>query len=551
MAREDGAGSDDGDDAQSPLVARAPKAAPPAAAARRSNFIPSVSNFAIQYNLTSASIALPFMQEHPAFAPPGWVAYTLLGAAFVGAVVGMVVMGYLGDVLGRRRAMVLTLALQVAGALGGALLSWGSATQVYAVFAACRLLLGVGVGGMYPLSASYSAEGASAADDPATRVGWAFFWQTPGSMAPYAVALLLLLAVGERQCSFHSRPVAGCPGDACCEDCRWDDTAAVCAFDATASSALPSFEFRFITALGAVPSCIVLWSALQERDDDEEEEEAAEALAERVGERSRAAAVVVRSSPLEEIREHPEHWRTLLGTGGSWFLFDVSYYGTAIFLPSIQETIFGEGETLFALSWQSLTVLSFGIIGSAAAVLCLRTHGLKWLNVCGFILMAICFGAMALTYQLAPERNALLFVELMALNTALFFGPNVATFVLPAVVFPREVRGTFHGLSAGLGKVGAVVGTFLYEPLHERFGVAAVMWLQCILSLAVRDRDQPHRTDSSCPRRTCACACACASLTLSGASWCVAGGSALALLHRRYAAARFTGSGLNCVLSSG
>ena len=52
----------------------------------------------------------------------------------------------------------------------------------------------------------------------------------------------------------------------------------------------------------------------------------------------------------QEISEHPEYWKTLIGTGGTWFLYDVSYYGTAIFLPDIQTTIFGQGETLFAMS---------------------------------------------------------------------------------------------------------------------------------------------------------------------------------------------------------
>ena len=62
-------------------------------------------------------------------------------------------------------------------------------------------------------------------------------------------------------------------------------------------------------------------------------------------------------------------------------------------------------------------------------------------------------------------------------------GPNVATFVLPAVAFPPEVRSTFHGLSAGSGKVGAVVGTFIYAPLADAFGIAMVMWIQCALCL--------------------------------------------------------------------
>ena len=47
-------------------------------------------------------------------------------------------------------------------------------------------------------------------------------------------------------------------------------------------------------------------------------------------------------------------------------------------------------------------------------MLCLTRWGSKWLNVYGFLLMALCFGVMAVTYQLAPERNALLFVELIS-----------------------------------------------------------------------------------------------------------------------------------------
>ena len=90
---------------------------------------------------------------------------------------------------------------------------------------------------------------------------------------------------------------------------------------------------------------------------------------------------------------------------------------------------------------------------------------------------------MAITYTVDSKASNLLFAELMALTFALNFGPNVATFVLPAVAFPPEVRSTFHGLSAGSGKVGAVVGTFIYAPLADAFGIAMVMWIQCVLCL--------------------------------------------------------------------
>ncbi len=415
-----------------------------------SNFVGAMGNFSIQYNLSAASIALPFLQSHPAFAPPGWVHYVGLGTVFVGAVLGMLGMGYLGDVLGRKRAMVFTLCLQVAGAVACSLLTWGSVSTIYTVFCAGRLLLGIGVGGMYPLSASHAAEGSAEGEDTGARVGWAFFWQTPGSMAPYAVGLLLVFAVGDKQCSYFEQkdscsgatladvavttavethfPFSGGPSGAyCCgktynatscvntevssvvvdfksltklklgitidgqeKDCdaetihydaatsaitfpnitqptdclgmidrnwttmkwnaksdtltvKWNATSAttivlktgscgagptppptpppapppgmcawnasdngICSYVETAPTTVPSLEYRLITGLGVIPPLIVMASAISTMRDSEE---------------FQAAKMSSASSPLAEVCAHPEHFVTLLGTGGTWFLY--------------------------------------------------------------------------------------------------------------------------------------------------------------------------------------------------------------------------------------
>ena len=54
--------------------------------------------------------------------------------------------------------MLVTLTFTVVGALICALASWGSANTVYSIIAFGRTLLGIGVGGIYPLSAVHSAE---------------------------------------------------------------------------------------------------------------------------------------------------------------------------------------------------------------------------------------------------------------------------------------------------------------------------------------------------------------------------------------------------------
>ena len=194
----------------------------------KSSLVGKIGNLSVQYNLGAASIAVVVMNSlddtilgssssgsgsagsvisgsgsssSGDFPEPSWAQYTLLGTVFFGAVVGMLSMGYLGDVLGRRKAMLITLGLVVLGATGSGVFPWGSTGAMYAVITACRFLVGMGVGGIYPLSAVQSAENAEENDDTesqaheqtASRIGWAFFWQVPGQVLPYLVCLILLL----------------------------------------------------------------------------------------------------------------------------------------------------------------------------------------------------------------------------------------------------------------------------------------------------------------------------------------------------------------------
>ena len=199
-----------------------------------SALICALSNLSIQYNFTAVTVALALMQ-HPELPPSSpHAAYPrslaqeslLKSLVFAGAVVGQLVMGYAGDAVGRRRAMALTNLLTVLGALGSALLTWGEAASVYSVLMACRFVLGVGVGGKYPLAATIRAEACTEGDAPlhsATEVAKGFFWQTPGAMLPYAVGLLVL---------------------------HWPSS--------SGSLAAVSLQFRLVLGLGAVPALLVM-----------------------------------------------------------------------------------------------------------------------------------------------------------------------------------------------------------------------------------------------------------------------------------------------------
>jgi PHS family inorganic phosphate transporter-like MFS transporter len=116
-----------------------------------------------------------------------WVSGIASATVFVGAIAGQLSMGYLGDIIGRSRALFFTLLLASLGAAGSALFSFGSPTSIYAVIICFRFILGIGAGGVYPLSATKAAEDSSSGGGKVNSLesAKAFFWQAPGAMSPW------------------------------------------------------------------------------------------------------------------------------------------------------------------------------------------------------------------------------------------------------------------------------------------------------------------------------------------------------------------------------
>eukprot|EP00048_Salpingoeca_helianthica_P018608 m.242536 g.242536 ORF g.242536 m.242536 type:complete len:522 (+) comp25827_c0_seq1:324-1889(+) len=396
----------------------------------KSDFLASMGNFSIQYNLSSASVAVAIMNSSK-YPLPEWARFSLFGLVFAGAVVGMCVLGYLGDHIGRRPAMLTTLSLTLLGTVVSALVPWGGDVDAtYAVLSAARFVLGMGVGGKYPLSAVASSETASAGELASQRVGKAFFWQSPGAMFPYVFALILLQVGGEHAADIQARVLMG---------------------------------------LGAIPSLILLISAYKYEESDSFEG----------GNTGARLMVALRSKA---------NVHALVGTACTWFIYDVAFYGTNIFTPDIMTSIFGE-ETLTAMCWQSVVVQAVGIPGCLLAVRHVRTQGLYSLSLWGNIALACLFSVFGLVYLIWPDNLVWVkFALFCSLMFSLNYGPNVSTYVLPTVCFPAPVRATLHGVSAASAKIGAVVGTYLFQPIVHAWGITGVMVVQalvCALSAVI------------------------------------------------------------------
>lgn len=404
--------------------------------------IAAVSNVSIQYNFSVIAIALAFMDNRPSSPDPAYPrtdaqSSLLKSLVFAGAILGQLTMGYAGDALGRRKAMLLTNALSVVGALGSALFTWGPPGTLYTILGGCRFLLGVGVGGKYPLAATMSREAdqLAAKQNPSITVAKGFFWQTPGTVLPYVVALVLLSVVGK--------------------------TSYGAAYMSTTS-----LEFRLLLGLGAIPTSIVMLLTYHTSD-------SREYLA------SRSADT---RSPLQVVRKHPELLRHLAGCGLSWALYDFVYYGTSFNQVLITNAVFGSDDALFDNCWQNIVLTAMGLPGVVLAILALYRWSSRKLQILGFVLMGCTSAGLALAVLL-DASEATKFGCFCAILFSMNWGPNVSTYTLPAEVFPTAVRSTCFGLCAGMGKVGAIIGSASFQAITDAVGIDGVYLVCAAVSL--------------------------------------------------------------------
>jgi len=111
-----------------------------------------VSNLSTAYNLVNINIAHVII-ENQYCGGGGKSCATEVDLAstsvLVGAILGQLTMGYIGDCLGRARALQLTMALSILGALVSAFavpLTESKPSSIFYFIAIARFFLGVGVG---------------------------------------------------------------------------------------------------------------------------------------------------------------------------------------------------------------------------------------------------------------------------------------------------------------------------------------------------------------------------------------------------------------------
>ncbi len=375
---------------------------------------------------------------------------SLLAAAF-----GSILFGRLADFVGRRSIYGFTLIVLAIGALASAL----SPNIVWLLI--FRFILGLGIGGDYPLSATLMSEYANRRDR-GKLITMVFSMQGLGLILGPLVALILL--------------VSGLNHD---------------------------LTWRIMLALGAVPALATFYLRRQIAETPRfalvmhgDVTGATDTInkVKNNGKKSKTVSVssTTSTNAAPEKRHVEKSWlylllkphylRWLIGTAGAWFLLDIAYYGTTISSPLVLKSLNSHSNLITNMLYTLIIFIVAALPGYVVAAFTIDRLGRKWIQCVGFGIMFITYGLLAV----APALSTITLPFLLVYGLSYFFtefGPNVTTFVYPAEIFPVMIRTTAHGIAAALGKVGAFIGAFAFPYLLATFHLPGAMLIAAVVSL--------------------------------------------------------------------
>ncbi|THH07462.1 hypothetical protein EW145_g3370 [Phellinidium pouzarii] len=440
----------------------------------------------------------------------------LKASANIGSVIGQFLFGYLADALGRKRVYGKELLLIIIATIlclttpTGSISPNGSLIYL-SIF---RILLGVGVGGDYPMSASVSSDRASVRKR-GVMLNYIFANQGWGSFVGSIAAMVVLACYKNVMQKGETSKVDG--------------------------------VWRIIVGLSLIPAFATLYQRLtlpearrfeaarrlEEGDDDEfarakkaqnEKDEGVDAstlsassspttpnmngINKRARDtQGRIVGPAVEETP-EQIIENEQglgkvevarrkkthfkefliyfsewrHGKILLGTCSCWFLLDIAFYGINLNQNVVLQQIGFDGsegtpwEKLFKIATGNLIITALGFVpGYYVCVLTIEWLGRKWIQIQGFLLAALFLGILAGKFE---TMGTVPFIVCFALLQFFFnFGANTTTYCYPAEVFPTRFRAFAHGLSAAMGKVGAIISALVFNTLTDTIGTPNVLWI--------------------------------------------------------------------------
>ncbi|BDA46848.1 Glycerophosphoinositol permease 1 [Coccomyxa sp. Obi] len=357
-----------------------------------------------------------------------------------GLCAGMIALGLIVDRIGRKWGSVSTALIMF---VAGVLLTSADGPSAFAVFAfltAAQALFGFGCGGEFPVAAASASERAESSEKLRSLRGQTtvlvFAMQGWGNILNLAVLLFFLGVQGQTgpQYSFQAL----------------------------------SITWRMQYALGLLPIIFMLFyrtfylkesTVWQENRKKKLEGRLEDKQAERRESRRKLWLLLY------------HYWHRLLGTALGWFAWDFYYYGNKLFQSEFINVIH-PGSSLVPLLEYNLLNSSVALFGYYFAAFTIDKiwMGRRRMQIIGFAAVFVLFLACGLAfYPLTASAQALQGFQAMYYISSVFAQfVNATTFLLASELFPTENRGMAHGISAAVGKLGALSADIIMGQVDDR-----------------------------------------------------------------------------------
>ncbi|CAF0946364.1 unnamed protein product [Didymodactylos carnosus] len=450
----------------------------------RTVLISSTGFFMDAYDIFVINLAVPMLgyvyYSHNNNKIPSNIQGAIKGITNVGNLIGQLLFGILGDSVGRHKIYGLELLIIIIATIASAM-SGAAATGVGTLgfLGFWRLLLGIGIGGDYPMSATVTSEWSSAGRR-GQMVALTFSMQGWGQFFG-ALVDIILLAIFKRAIEADQINI----------DYVWRILLAMGVLPAVCT-----IYYRFMLPESPRFAKNVLkddtkmktglaFAKIKNNDTSKKEDQKERIIAVvEVQDQREIEKIENQQQPIEQ-RQHLrdftryfskwKHFKVLLGTSSSWFLLDIAFYGLALNQSVVLSAIGfapmnkSPWETLWKQAIGNLIITLLGSIpGYYFTVFLVEKMGRKTIQYMGFAIETILFTIVAVAYHPLKEHALPAFVILFVLIQFFFqFGANTTTFIIPAEVFPTRFRATAHGISAASGKAGAIIAAFAFNALVD------------------------------------------------------------------------------------
>lgn len=403
----------------------------PADVGRRKVLVALLANAGAAMNFSTIEIAVMLMGDAEGLTR-GWEMSVLDSLVFAGCIIGMVSFGYVGDRVGRVKGLQAAMFLSVFGVVLSAATPMDTEAEVAAVLCVARFVLGVGIGGVYPLAAALAYERSDSDAVGELSVAAANFGQPCGVLALYATAYAIYATPGLDS------------------GARW----------------------RSMLLVGAVPFA---WALLLADGLPKSDRPPAPPPAKAAGAAPKAGDAFL--ALLEEDRG----FRVALGgAAAAWLGYNTYAYGIICYYPELESAILGDDVSAVLAAALLAGVAQF--LAAVASVYHIRAAGSRRSFLLGGLGAAASFFALAL-YRLASDAATTALLVMFILLRGAIQWPGIAIYALPNTFAPPHVRARAHGLAAALGKVGAVAGSAAYPLLLTAFGLFPVFLISAVVAV--------------------------------------------------------------------